>query len=83
MSRELAVKLWKIYILEKDYNRGIYPDELRSHGICTKHEISSLIDALKKDCALIETNVQGANTYTVSNIGKAHIESYLDLKREM
>ena len=83
MERDLALKLFAIYKLQNEYKRNIYPDELRTHGICTRSQIKPLIDDLKVHHDIEEENIQGANTYRVTNIGISHLQSYLDIKREL
>ena len=83
MERAVAEKLFEIYKLEKEMNRGIYPEELWTRGICTKHQIQPLFDALMSVDALVEESYRGANIYRISNIGYAQMESYLDIKREL
>ncbi|MBR1671085.1 MAG: hypothetical protein IJ695_10355 [Butyrivibrio sp.] len=83
MDRETATKLFELHKLEKEYGRGVYPEELHAHGVCTKSQVGPLIENLMETFSVIEENVQGANTYRLSNIGLAHLESYLDFKREL
>lgn len=83
MDRILATKLFEIYKLEKAKGRAIYEKELVSQGIFGKHEAKNTIEELMKTYSLNEENIMGANVYSVSNIGFAHMESYLDIKREL
>lgn len=83
MERTTALQLFEIYKLQKNYGRNIYPEELRGHNICSGSRAKSLIEELKDVFAIEEENVQGANTYRVTNIGIAQLESYLDLKRQL
>lgn len=83
MDRELALKLHKIYLLEKEYKRAIYPEEIWAHGICSSSKINDLIESLLKDHSIIGVAIRGANAYNITNTGRAHLESYLDIKREM
>lgn len=83
MSRDLAIQLSKIYKLEKDKKRPVYLAELSSNGVCSVHRAKGLIEDLLKDYSIEELSIRGSNAYTVTIIGKAHIESYIDLKREM
>lgn len=83
MEREVANKLFKLYKLEKECDRGIYPEELHTHGICTRSQVKPLIEKLVNASCLIEENVRGANAYRISKRGIINLESYLDLKREM
>ncbi len=83
MNRELALKLFRIYQLEKQYQRPVFPEDLRAHAGMSQKEIKSTIEELLKNCAIKEMSERGANVYTVSNIGIAHLQSYLDIKREM
>ena len=83
MGRENALMLSKIFQIEKERGRGIYPEELANYQICGKGSCKQVIDHLMENCLLVEETVSGANTYRVSNIGLAHMEAYLDIKREM
>lgn len=83
MKRETALKLFEIYKLQCEYGRNVYPEELRGHGICSERELKDLFAELQEVFAIEEHNVMGANTYRVTNIGVAQLESYLDIRREM
>ncbi len=83
MNRELALNLFSLYQLEKEYNRAVFPEELRAHAGLSQKEIKSTIEQLLADYSITEASEHGANVYSVTNIGIAHLESYLDIKREM
>lgn len=83
MGRENAVLLSKIYAIQKERGRGIYPEELASFQVCARSKCKEVIDRLLTDSMLIESSDNGANVYAVSNIGLAHMEAYLDIRREM
>jgi hypothetical protein len=83
MDRQLALKLFEIQKLENELKRGIYPDELVSKQIASRHEVGPLIEALASTFSIDVENVQGANAYHVTNIGYRHLMSYLDFKREL
>ncbi len=83
MERTVALNLFEIYKLEKKYGRKIYPEELRGHGILSGSRIPEFIEKLTNMGALTEENVQGANTYGVTNFGKSQMEAYPDIRREI
>jgi len=83
MNRELALNLFSLYQLEKQYDRPVFPEELRAHSGLSQKEIKSTIESLLNDYSIQEMSEHGANVYTVTNIGIAHLQSYLDLKREL
>lgn len=83
MDRALALQLYEIYKLQKKLSRPIYQGELWSNGICSLGKCTSLVDALMRDKSIEEYNYRGSNVYRVTNIGMAHMKSYLDIKREI
>ena len=42
-----------------------------------------IVNDMMDEGYLVEESLHGANAYTVSNIGLAHMEAYLDIRREM
>ena len=72
MEREMALHLYGIYKIEKECGREVYPDELRTHNVCTASRIPTLLEELKDMGAIEETNNQGANVYHVTNTGITH-----------
>lgn len=83
MSRENALLLAKIWKIEKEYKRPIYPQELWKKGVCSSKQCNNIIAELTNKGMLIEQNERGANTYRISNLGFSQMETYLDIKREM
>ena len=83
MDRVLALQLYEIYKLQKKLNRPVYQGDLWSHGICSLGKCTQLVDNLLKDKSIEEFNYRGSNVYRVTNVGMAHMQSYLDIKREI
>ena len=82
MDRNLALTLFEIYKLEHTVGREIYEKEIITHGICSKHKAKEVIEELLENFSIEERNLRGSNVYNVTNIGRAHLDSYLDIRRE-
>ena len=83
MDRELALKLYEVYKLEKKLKRPLYQGDFWSHNICSLGKCTTLINNLLRDKSIEEFNMRGSNVYRVTNVGMVHMQSYLDLKREI
>ncbi|MCR5791062.1 MAG: hypothetical protein K6G83_14365 [Lachnospiraceae bacterium] len=83
MKRENAVVLSKIYNLQKERNRGIYPEELASFRITSRGSCRLTVNELLQDGMLEESVANGASVFTVSNKGFYEMQAYLDIRREL
>ena len=83
MLREDAILLSKMLKVEQEESRGIYPEDLVSRQILSKHNCKAKVDSFVEDNLLTFESTHGANVYHVTKHGIYQICAYRDLALEI
>ena len=82
MTRQDAKTLFEITKLQKEFSRGIYPEDLVNKQVLSKRSCQEKVKDLLSKGFLEEANEQGANVYRVTVTGINDMCAYRDIKIE-